>query len=146
MWNEINNQKELDDFIERFYGFHDSCIKEIKYTSGAFVQENLAMYPVNTKRILTVIIERQFDDIPIIELEFSSLQYLKMYPVQDDTCEIHDSTFIFKDGYIYWMDIGGLNENQLDDYQRTLVCAKKLRWRALDVPFGDVELYSLIDN
>lgn len=147
MWNEIGTQKDLDDFIEKFYGFHDSCIKEMKYTSGAFVTDDLAMSPVNSKRILTIIIERQFDDIPVVELEFSGLKYLKLYPVQEEyTCEILDSTFIFKDGYIYWMDIGGLNENQLDDYQSTLVCAKNLRWRAIDVPFGDVELYSLIDN
>ncbi len=144
MWNKVSTQVELDDFIAKFLGFHDSCIKEIKYTSGAFVNENLSMHPLNDKRKLTVIIERQFDDYPIIELEFSGLQYLKLYPIQENyTCEILDSTVIFKDGYIYWADIGGLEENQLDDYDGTVVCAEKLRWRRLDVPFGDKELYSL---
>lgn len=66
MWNKVSTQVELDDFIAKFLGFHDSCIKEIKYTSGAFVNENLSMHPLNDKRKLTVIIERQFDDYPII--------------------------------------------------------------------------------
>lgn len=144
MWNNVSTQKEINDFITKFSSFHDSCIKEMKYISGAFVNKDLSMHPVNDKRVLTIIIERQFDDYPIIELEFSELQYLKLYPVQEDyTCEILDSTIIFKDGCVYWIDIGGLNENQLDYYERTLVCAKRLRWRKLDIPLGNNALYSI---
>lgn len=144
MWNEVSTQIELDDFIAKFYGFHDSCIKEIKYTSGAYVNEDLSMYPINDKRKLTMIIQRQFDDCPMIELEFSGLQYLKLYPIPENyTCEILDSTIIFKDGYVYWIDEGNLKINQFDDYNRTLVCAEKLRWRVLDMPLGSEELYSI---
>jgi hypothetical protein len=28
MWNEIVSQNDLDDFMEKVNGFHDSCIKE----------------------------------------------------------------------------------------------------------------------
>ncbi len=43
MWHEIKNNEDITNFMESVFYFHDSCIKEIKYTSGAYVQENLAM-------------------------------------------------------------------------------------------------------
>lgn len=40
MWNDIANENDLKNFMDAMYGFHDSCIKEIKYISGAYVNEN----------------------------------------------------------------------------------------------------------
>lgn len=60
MWKELRTQHEIDNFMKEIIGFHDSCIKEIKYSSGAYVEKNLSMSPVNTKRTLTVLIQRQF--------------------------------------------------------------------------------------
>lgn len=77
MWNEIHNKNDLDNFMKKVADFHDSCIKEIKYISGAFVKENLSMFPENNKRILKMIIQRQFEDMPVIEMEFSGLKYNK---------------------------------------------------------------------
>ena len=55
-WNEITDENSLKEFMERVSFFHDSCIKEMHYLSGAYVNENLDMYPVNDRRILRVII------------------------------------------------------------------------------------------
>lgn len=97
MWNELRTQHEIDNFMKEIIGFHDSCIKEMKYSSGAYVDTNLSMLPVNTKRTLTVLIQRQFDDISALELEFSELEYIRMYPVNPDcTCEILDASFFKK--------------------------------------------------
>lgn len=94
MWNELRTQQEIDNFMKEIIGFHDSCIKEMKYSSGAYVDKNLSMLPTNTKRTLTVLIQRQFDDISALELEFSGLEYIRMYPVNPDyTCEILDASF-----------------------------------------------------
>ena len=49
MWNEINNDKDLNSFMDMHYGFHDSCVKELKYISGAYVDENLSMHPIKNK-------------------------------------------------------------------------------------------------
>ena len=35
MWNEITTEKELNSFLDAMCYFHDSCLKEIKYISGA---------------------------------------------------------------------------------------------------------------
>ena len=59
MWNEIVCKKDLDSFMNIMCGFHDSCVKEIKYISGAYVNEKLSMSPVNSQRVLCVIIQRQ---------------------------------------------------------------------------------------
>ena len=58
-WNEITDENSLKEFMERVSFFHDSCIKEMHYLSGAYVNENLDMYPVNDRGILRVIIQRQ---------------------------------------------------------------------------------------
>ena len=31
MWNEIASEKDLNSFIDTVYGFHDSCLKKLKY-------------------------------------------------------------------------------------------------------------------
>ena len=73
-WNEITDENSLKEFMERVSFFHDSCIKEMHYLSGAYVNENLDMYPVNDRRILRVIIQRQYEEDSII----SGIKILKV--------------------------------------------------------------------
>ena len=47
MWNEITTAEDIVNFMNMFGYFHDSCIKEIKYVNGAFVNEDLGMHPIN---------------------------------------------------------------------------------------------------
>ncbi len=133
MWNEIINENDLKSFMNKMCGFHDSCITEMRYVSGAYVDEKLSMHPINDKRILSVIISRQFKDMPTIELQFSGLKYLKLYPLTEEyTCEIVDSAMFFKDDCIYWCDCGDVTENDFNEYEGTLICATKLCWRAVE--------------
>ena len=80
MWNEIENEKDLNSFMDAMYCFHDSCLKEIKYISGAYVNEKLGMLPVNSQRILNMIIQRQFENPSVVEMQFVGLKYLKLFP------------------------------------------------------------------
>lgn len=103
MWNEIKTDEELNDLKDMMEDFHDSCVKEIHYLSGAFVErDSLAMFPVNNKRIVSVIIQRQAEENTVVELEFSGLKYLKLFPNDEGyTCEILDTSFFGKmDGSI----------------------------------------------
>ena len=143
MWNEIKNEKELRDFMDMLCYFHDSCIKEISYLSGAYVNEDLSMYPVNEQRLLRMIIQRQFINPSVIEMEFVGLKYLNLYPTDDSyTCEILDATMIFKDNCIYWCDEGNLTEPEIDTYKGTVICASKMRWRPADKFIGKREVYT----
>lgn len=142
MWKELRTQHEIDNFMKEIIGFHDSCIKEIKYSSGAYVETNLSMLPVNTKRTLTVLIQRQFEDISALELEFSELEYISMYPVNPDyTCEILDASFFVKDGLIYWCDNGDVKEDDIHNYKGTVICSKKVRWRNASELIGERDFY-----
>ncbi|MBO4934508.1 MAG: hypothetical protein J5441_05005 [Clostridia bacterium] len=142
MWNEISNENDLTRFMETHDAFHDSCIKELKYVSGAYVNDDLSMYPVNDKRVLRVIIQRQSEKHSVIEMEFSGLNYLKLSPNDENyTCEILDSTLILKDDCVIWCDCGGLTEAGINDYDGTVICASKLRWRTADEFIGSKEVY-----
>ncbi len=96
----------------------------------------------NTKRTLTVLIQRQFEDISALELEFSELEYISMYPVkQDYTCEILDAPFFIKDGLIYWCDNGDVKEDDIHNYKGTVICSKKVRWRNASELIGKRDFY-----
>lgn len=145
MWNDIANENDLKNFMDAMCGFHDSCIKEIKYISGAYVNEKLSMSPVNSQRILSVIIQRQFENPSVVEMQFVGLKYLKLFPNGENyTCEILDATMIFKEDCIYWCDCGGLSVKDIESYTGTTICASKVRWRAVDEYIGPNEIYVTI--
>ncbi len=142
MWHELNDDDDLANFMSRMDFFHDSCIKELHYLSGAYVNKSLSMHPVNDCRKLRVVVQRQCEKNSMIELEFHGLNFLKLFPVDENyTCEILDSTMIMKDGNIYWCDCGGLSAEVLESYTGTLICASKLRWRSIEKHMGKEEFY-----
>lgn len=142
MWNEINNTTEMEDFMRRMWHFHDSCIKEMKYVSGAYVGKNRGMFPLNNQRILRVIIQRQSKEESMIELEFSGLKYLKLFPIDPFyTCEISDTTMIMNKEGIFWCDEGDVSENDLEGFEGTLINAEKLRWRVIENCMGSEDFY-----
>ena len=100
-WNEITDENSLKEFMERVSFFHDSCIKEMHYLSGAYVNE------------------------------FQGLKYLKLFPADERySCEILDSNIILKEDCIIWSDCEDKTELE-DGDTGTLVCASKLRWRSI---------------
>lgn len=142
MWNDILCQYDLEKFLKLFGSFHDSCIKELKYTSGAFVNQNLSIYPINDQRNLKIIFQRQISNPSVIEMEFMGLIRLNMYPVNENyTCEIFDATMILSEDGVCWYDCEKLTEKDLSDYNGTLICASKVRWRVAEEHIGQTEIY-----
>lgn len=145
MWNIINDNADIEQFMALTCALHDSCIKEVHYLSGAHVTETLSMKPINDQRRLRIIIQRQFIDMPTIELEFRGLKYLKLFPNDPNyTCEIHDSSLYKKNDCIYWCDCGELSEAELDNYCSTFVCASELRWRYFANYLGEKAFFQSI--
>ncbi len=145
MWKTIGTDDEISRFMEAVCYFHDSCIKEMSYISGAYVDANLSMFPLNNRRVLRVLIQRQYETNAVIEMEFQGLKYVKLFPVDEDyTCEILGSAMMMKDGSIYWCDCADLSEADLDDYTGTLICASKLKWRAVENHLGNSEFYKAL--
>ena len=141
------NEDQLDRFIGRVDGFHDSCLKELKYVSGAYVDENLSMYPLNDRRILRVVFQQQRRDSVMIELAFGRLRKLKLFPLSEKyTCEMLDVTLIMDHGLFYWADTGGLSVEEMKQYDGTVICAEKLCWRIVDNCMGNAEFYLAPDD
>lgn len=142
MWNEIQSFEDLSEFLDMVCFFHDSCIKEMKYLSGAYVDNDLSMYPLNDSRVLSMVIQRQFETFSMIEIRFEGLKFLKLCPVNTQyTCEIHEATLLLKDDCIWWCDCGGLSEADIADYDGTVICASKLWWRSIDEHMGSDPFY-----
>lgn len=143
MWNEIKNNEDLVEFMRSICSFHDSCVKEMRYISGAYVGVDLSMYPINSSRRLSMIVQRQNSDLAMVELQFEGLQFMRLLPQKEEyTCEILSATMIMDKGFIYWCDCGGLSKRDIDKYQGTLICASKLRWRAIDNCIGPRDFYT----
>ena len=101
------------------------------------------MFPINNRRILSVIIQRQFKNPSVIEMQFMGLKYLRLFPNDENyTSEILDATMIIKEDRIYWCDCGGLSEKDIESYTGTTICASKVRWRAADEYIGPNEIYA----
>lgn len=130
MWYSINTEEELLNFMKKMHSFHDACINEMKYTSGAYVDDNLSMHPINDKRLLRVIVQQQSAEFRMIELEFVGLKYLKLFPIPTEyTCEIESSAFFWKNGEIYWHEHAYTVNSSEDVADGLILCASALRWR-----------------
>ncbi len=142
MWQEILNESDLKIFMEKMNFFHDCCIKELRYISGAYINTDLTMHPLNDRRTLSVIIQRQYVQNPMIELEFEGLKFLKLFPLDDSyTCEIIEADMFFQDGYIFWGDNKNCVGNEFNDFEGILLCALKIRWRPLENCMGNSEYF-----
>ncbi len=141
MWYKIKTKEDIAVFMTTMDYFHDTCIKEMKYVSGAYVQEDGGMHPMNDKRSLKVFFQLQRDDFCAIEIEFEGLKYLKLYPEMIGTCEILDASMIKKEDDIIWCDCGGVTERDIDEYEGTSICASKVKWRKVDEYIGPKEVY-----
>lgn len=99
MWQEIKTEMELQTFMEKLHFFHDSCIKEIQYISGAYVNAELRMHAINDRRLLRVLVQRQCAELATLELEFGGLKYMNLIPLDETyTCEILAAALYFKTG------------------------------------------------
>ena len=133
MWTELKTEEELTAFMNRVSWFHDSVLRELSYVSGAYVDKSLNMHPVDDKSCLRVLIERQDETLPALELEFSGLQELRLYPTDPSyTSEILDAALFLRDGFICWCECGDIGPEIFDDYRGTSICAKSLRWRPVE--------------
>ena len=138
MWNEIKNESDTKMFVNRVYGFHDSCIKELNYISGAYVAEDFGMHPLNTKRCLKLIIQSQMETVGTIEMEFSGVEFFSMRPCSEEwTCEILEASLVIKEGKIWWYDEAERFVEDPQEYGGNVICAEKMRWRFLKDRMGD---------
>ncbi len=146
-WYDVNNQSDIDFLMKIYGGFHDACITELRYISGADVNENLSMrFGESQDRKLYVIIKRQWNPMKI-ELLFEGMRQINIAGWQNnyfcDICDcylaIHNNLITGRDdNLIVWADSSGFNPKELYDGNIlsepliSYIISEKLKWRLIE--------------
>lgn len=146
-WKEIKDQKDIEELFNVYGGFHDSCIVNLYYESGAGVNREKSMYFGGaSNRQLCVTFQRQWDPITI-ELCFSGLRRLHLVGWQDNYfCDVTSAYLAFHERLllgnpskvIVWADTDWFNvekvatSNALVEPADTYIVSNYLKWRILN--------------
>ena len=146
-WKELNSQQQIDEFMENMDYFHDGCIKELRFVSGAYVNVDLSMMPVNTCRTVYLVIQRQYEDPSAVEIRFEGVEWLSLKPANEKyTCEIFGAHMCIEGDMIVWFDSDNFKESYTELYKEdvTLVKAHKVYWREADELLGEEPVYGIV--
>ncbi|MDH6367607.1 MULTISPECIES: hypothetical protein [unclassified Breznakia] len=125
-WNYIEDQKDIDKLMNETMCFHDSIIKSLNYVSGGYVSSDKSMNPLDSKRIITMLIDSQITDT--IELVFEGVNTMSLRPSSDNkTGIIYEASILVKDCIVYFYD--GLVLEVDPSYNYTWIASYGLRWR-----------------
>ncbi len=129
MWKKISDEIDLKNLMDSFGNFHDSCLKEMSFSTGAFVDTDLSMAMVNNPQARFVF-QRQSENPSTIEIVFKNVTRINIRPPEiNNTPEIFCAKIVKHDDIYYWAEndtwsIGGENR---DDF--TWISATELSWR-----------------
>ena len=126
MWREVKRQIDIDELLEVYGYFHDSCIRDIYISTKEFVDEKRAMH-FDNKLVASMIFQRQFKEAPILELKFEDVAHINFKPFSlTDRAVIYNVTLKKEDGLFYWADFA---EWEKDDHDAVWISGAKLFWR-----------------
>ncbi len=130
-WIELKSQEDINNFMNDFYSFHDSCIKECSYITGMSVDEknNMGQDSANSK--IKMIFQSQL--CRPIEICFEEIQEANIhtYNTNEYFNDIYEATFFIEDGLIYWANINEWNKNNTEQ-EITYIVSKKVKYRKCD--------------
>ena len=134
----ICNKTDIQLLLEKCHGFHDSCIYEIHYLSGSYVDESMSMRMSsgNTSNTLRMRFHSQNKDCKVFDLEFSGLISLNFNPPSpNESHEIFGGTVIDYEGVYFWSDNHKFDPGDLvNSFKRkeTWICCKQIRWLIIE--------------
>lgn len=147
MWNKIDTESDILNFMKLIDEFSDSCIKEVKYVSGGYVNEDLSMQAINTKRIVYIYFQRQYSTLSAIEMMFVGVKKLNLEPRNEHKdCVIYDSSLFKYQNLFYWADYEDFDIDNKEDETGTYVISEQLYWRIVNSGLGDKEVYSNLNK
>lgn len=136
MWTEIKGQADIDNLLDSFGYFHDSCLRDIYITTREFIDEKLAMH-FDNKLTASLLFQRQFGPTTVIELKFEDVEQLNFRPFDETTnAVIYDATLMTTNGLFYWADFA---DWKIGDNDSIWVSGKKLLWRQRPELIGNVK-------
>lgn len=140
----IENDDDIKELMNHFNFFHDSCIKEIKYESGSYVDRHGAMYPFADKKCAAIFFQSQSAVYRVIELRFEGLIHLNLLPRKENYDNIiFEASLIKREGVYYWSEWRGFSPDDDNDTFGTWLSAEKVSWKSLpDTFLGSDEFYA----
>lgn len=139
-WNIIKNQEDVSFLNDIFGNFHDSCLKEVCFSTGGFVAENYAMNVLGLP-IARFLFQRQAQNPAVIELEFSEVIQINIKPVEKNQgVDIISTQLYLKDGIFFWSEKDyEFYENDKD--MNTWIAARAVKWRERGEALGNNMVY-----
>lgn len=139
---EVKTKDDIKVLMDSFAYFHDSCIKELKYYSGAYVSLDRSINPFNSIRDVSVIFQSQCAKIPTIELNFKHIQEIHLRP-KSENCDaiIYCPTIFIYKNLIYWCEYDDFSIDKSAMFDGTWLSAEKLTWREVNNGLGNKEQY-----
>lgn len=140
LWNEIITQEDVKIFNEIFGNFHDSCLKEMCFSSGGSVDVDLRMSTLSNP-VARFLFQRQEKDPAAIEVEFSNVIQINIKPVSSsEGVDLIETHLYLEDGKFFWSekDYQFFEENK---NKCTWIASKAVKWRKRDDTLGKKEIY-----
>jgi hypothetical protein len=130
-WINVRSRADVDYLLDRFGGFHDSCLREMHVWTEHWVGEDLAMAaPPHLDTRVRVLFHRQSRDPSAIEILFSQVTRLNLVPSPEDYDSIiFEATLLIRGDNLYWSDHAGWSPDAPDRDRSTWIAAKQLAWR-----------------
>ena len=141
-WNVINNQKDLDEFNYNYSNFHDSMLKEICFSTGAYVDENLVRRNINLPVARFVFqSECANPEDSVVEIEFSNVVQINIRPKDENQdLSIIDAKIYLDNGIFYFNEADcAIQDSDKDDF--TWISAKNVKWRMREDLLGHAPIY-----
>lgn len=136
MWEKIGNQSDIDKLLSLYGGFHDSCIREIYFSTSEFVDEKLAMHFEN-RLTAAFLFQRQFRPNSVIELKFEDVIQFNFKPLgNSEKAVLYDASLKLKDEIFYWADFIDWENTDNDSIW---ISSKKLFWRLRPDLIGNIK-------
>lgn len=145
-WKTVEDQRGIEELMEAFMGFHDSCIHSLRYESGCYVDGERSMYAHCPPEsfVLRMILHSQWKE-GAMELCFEGVRRFHVVGLEDNYMkEIYDAYLAFHDNLlptghgaaprvIVWADWADFDPTRISDPLEepgtSYVIAAALKWR-----------------
>jgi len=97
MWITLESEPEIGELLERFDGFHDSCLREVSVSTETFIDEQGAMEcPGHLDTSALLFFQSQNKELRAIELRCTGITSFRLRPSADNCDSIISSGTISK--------------------------------------------------
>ena len=127
MWTEIKDQIEIENLMEKFGDFHDSCIRDIYISTEEFVDKEHSMCFENVLTV-SLLFQRQSRENSVLELKFEAVKGMDYGQwFKDGSTMTYEATLEMENDLFYWV-----NDFNLE------ISAKRVFWRFRPELVGNV--------